>query len=489
MWSFSMAFNPYLMMINTSGSLLGIIWGAMPGLSSTMGMALLVGLTFSMPSDVAICFMLGVFTGTVFGGAITATLINIPGTPDNVPEQMAGFPLAKKGFGGLVLGTAITASMIGNWMGIFLLILAVPVALEFALKFTSWELGLLMLWGVAISGTLTAGERPLKGWISGWVGLLFAMVGRELIHGYERFTFGNVYLSAGLPMIPAMIGLFGLAEVFDTLSEPSPYILPQKVGRVFPPLSMIFKYWKSIIRSSIVGLLTGIIPGPGAASATYVSYGLGERFTKKDFSKGSFEGVICCEVADNANIGGQLLPTLVLGIPGSTTSAAFLAALGLHGIILGPTIQLEQPGILYFIFGALIVANFAMYLGAFALIKPSVKFFALPKTLLLPMVTLLCVIGSFVEGIEMFDVYMMFGFGLLGYLMRKTGFPPGPMILGIILGSQADQNLRRAMLVFQGDIIENILSRPIGLVLLAIVIFTFISGLIRKRVIMSAPNE
>jgi putative tricarboxylic transport membrane protein len=398
-----------------------------------------------MATHIAISFMLGVFTGSVFGGAISATLINIPGTPDAVPTQLAGFPLAKKGQGGLVLGTGITASMIGNWVGILLLVSCVPFILDIALKFASWEVALLALWGVAISGTLTAGEAPLKGWISGWLGLLIALVGREEIHGYERFTFGNLELLLGIPYIPVLIGLFGMTEIFDAISEPSPYVIPQKIGRVFPPVRLIFQYWKSIIRSSFVGLLTGVIPGCGANVATFVSYGVGERFTKKNFSKGDLEGVVCSEVANNANIGG------------------------------------EHPGLLYFVYGGLIVANIAMYLWAFALIKPSVRLFSLPRELLLPLVTLLCVIGSFAEKMAMFDIYLMFGFGLFGYIMRKTGFPIGPMVLGVILGNMADQNLRRAMEVFKGDVIGQILSRPVGLILIIIVILTFVSGIYRKK--------
>jgi len=481
MYSFWMAFSPYLVLICSAGAALGIMWGAMPGLSTTMAMALLVGLSYGMATDVAIIFMLGVFTGSVFGGAISATLINIPGTPDAVPTQLAGFPLAKKGQGGLVLGTSITASMIGNWVGILLLVSSVPFAIDIALKFASWEVGLLALWGVAISGTLTVREAPLKGWISGWLGLLIALVGREGIHGYERFTFGNRELLLGVPYIPVLIGLFGLTEIFDAISEPSPYVISQKVGRVLPPFRLIVRYWKSIIRSSFVGLLTGVIPGCGANVATFVSYGVGERFTKKRFSKGDLEGVVCSEVANNANIGGALLPSLVLGIPGSAPTAAFIAALSLHGIILGPTIEHEQPGLLYFVYGGLIIANVAMYVSAFALIKPSVKLFSLPRQILLPVVALLCVVGSFAEKLAMFDIYLMFGFGLFGYIMRKTGFPIAPMVLGVILGNMMDENLRRAMLVFRGQTIWQVLSRPVGTTLIIIVILTFISGLYRKK--------
>ena len=482
MYSFFTAFEPAMMLLCFSGAALGIIWAALPGLSTTMAMALLVGLTYNMPTELAIIFILGTFTGSVFGGAISAVLINIPGTPDAVPTQMAGFPLAKKGQGGLVLGMSITASMVGNWVGILLLITCVGYVLDIALKFASWEVALLALWGVSISGTLTSGEAPVKGWISGWLGILLAMVGREEIHGIERFTFGNTELLLGIPYIPVLIGLFGMTEIFMVLSQPHPYVIPQKIGKIFPSIKEFIKYWKSIIRSSFVGLITGIIPGAGANVATFVSYGLGERFTGRRFSKGDMEGVICSEVANNANIGGALLPSLVLGIPGSATTAAFLAAMNLHGIVVGPTIELEQPGVMYFVYGTLIVANIGMYLCAFALIKPSVKLFSLPREILLPVIALLCVLGSFAQKLSLFDIHLMFGFGLLGFCMRKVDIPIGPMVLGVILGNMLDQNFRRAMVIFEDKSLWQILiDRPLGTVLIVVVLITFINGVWPKK--------
>jgi putative tricarboxylic transport membrane protein len=478
MYSFFTAFQPSMMLLCFSGAALGIVWAALPGLSTTMAMALLVGLTYNMPTEPAIIFILGTFTGSVFGGAISAVLINIPGTPDAVPTQMAGFPLAQKGQGGQVLGMSITASMVGNWIGILLLVTCVGYVLDIALQFASWEVALLALWGVSICGSLTSGEAPVKGWISGWLGILLAMVGREEIHGVERFTFGNAELLLGIPYIPVLIGLFGMTEIFMVLSQPHPYVIPQKIGRIFPPLKDFFKYWKSIARSSLVGLLTGIIPGAGANVATFVSYGIGERFSGRRFSKGDMEGVICSEVANNANIGGALLPSLVLGIPGSATTAAFLAALNLHGIVVGPTIELEQPGIMYFMYGTLIVANIGMYLCAFALIKPSVRLFSLPREILLPIIALLCVLGAFAQKMSMFDIYLMFGFGVLGLCMRKVDIPIGPLVLGVILGNMLDQNFRRAMYIFEDKSMWQILiDRPLGTVLIAVVLITFINGI------------
>lgn len=482
MFSFSHAFDFYLILMSCSGVILGIMWGAMPGLSTTMAMALLVGLTYGIPTDAAVSFMLGTFTGSVYGGVISAILINIPGTSDAVPTMIAGFPLAKRGQAGLVLGVTITVSMISYWAGYFLLVVGAPFVIDIALKFSSWEVGLLAIWGVAVTGTLTVDEAPVKGWISGWLGLLIALVGREAIFGVERFSFGILDLSQGISYLPVLIGLFGLTEIFVVLSEPSPYLMPQKIGKVFPALGLIIRYWKSIIRSVIIGLIVGVMPGAGADVACWFSYKLGERVTKRNFADGDMEGVICSEAADKAELGGALLPTLTLGIPGSAPAAAFLAALAVHGIVVGPTIDVRHPGFLSFIYGTLAVCNVALYFLAFALIKPCVKLFSLRREILLPIIAVIGVAASFAEKMEMFDIYLVLGFGLVGYAMRKAHFPIGPMILGIILGPMMDENLRRAMVVLKGETLWQILyGRPIGTLMIVVIIITFITGLSTKK--------
>ena len=232
--------SPYMLFVCLIGVTLGILWGAMPGLSTSMAMALLIGLAAGMSQHVAIMFMLGVYTGSVFGGAISAVLINIPGTPDAVPTMMEGHPLAMRGEGGLALGTAIAASFLGNWIGILLLISFIPLILLFALQFRSWEMFLLAMWGIAVCGSMSAGELPLKGWISGWVGLLISFIGLDAIDGVPRYTFGILILEDGVSYIPVLIGLFGLAEVLRVLPQKDPYTIPAEVGRVVPPFSVIW---------------------------------------------------------------------------------------------------------------------------------------------------------------------------------------------------------------------------------------------------------
>ncbi|MDH5535778.1 MAG: tripartite tricarboxylate transporter permease, partial [Betaproteobacteria bacterium] len=280
-----LALSPYLIFVCLVGVTLGILWGAMPGLSTTMAMALLIGLSTGMSQSVAIVFILGVFTGSVFGGAISAVLINIPGTPDAVPTMIEGYPLARRGEGGLALGTAIAASFLGNWIGILLLIALIPMVLKIALEFRSLEMFLLAMWGIAISGTMSAGKRPLKGWISGWIGLVFAFVGLDAIHAVPRYTFGSSILEDGINYIPVLIGLFGLSEILRVLPQQRPVGIPAEVGRVVPPLRTLWKYAGTSIRSGLIGTIIGAIPGAGANVASFLSYDIGRRRAKPEERK------------------------------------------------------------------------------------------------------------------------------------------------------------------------------------------------------------
>ena len=480
-----LALTPLMIGICLAGVTLGILWGAMPGLSTTMAMALLIGLSANMEQYVALMFMLGVYTGSVFGGAISAVLINIPGTPDAVPTMMEGHPLAQRGEGGQALGMAIAASFLGNWAGIVLMIVFIPLLLSLALEFRSWEMFLLAMWGIAISGTMASGEMPLKGWISGWIGLIIAFVGLDAIHGVPRFSFGDSLLEDGISYVPILIGLFGLTEILRVLPQKSPTGIPSEVGRVVPPFAMIWRFKWTAIRSGLIGTVIGAIPGAGANVASFLSYDVARRRAKPEerakWGKGSYEGIISAEVANNANIGGSMLPTMALGIPGNAAAAAILAALELKNVVVGPMIEIENPGLIQFIYIGLIVANFLMYGMAILLIKPCVKLFSLPPTLLLPLIIPLCVIGSFAVNLNYFDVLIMFSAGIVGYILRRFAFPLAPMVLAVILGPLADENLRRALLVFEDESIWFVLSQPIGTILLIVVALTFYDGIFRRR--------
>lgn len=479
------ALTPYLLLVTLAGVSLGIVWGAMPGLSTTMAMALLIGLSAGMEQDPALCFLLGVYTGSVFGGAISAVMINIPGTPDSVPTMIEGHPLARRGEGGQALGMAIAASFVGNWVGIVLLIGFIPLILTFALSFRSWEMFLLAVIGISICGSMTAGEMPLKGWIAGWIGMLVAFVGLDPIHGVPRFTFGILGLLDGISYVAVLIGLFGLAEILRVLPQTQPYTIPGEVGRVVPSFAMLARHLKAAFRSGLIGTVIGAIPGAGANVASFLAYDVGRRRASREerakWGKGSYEAIVCAEVANNANVGGSMLPTLALGIPGNAPAAAFMAALMLKNVVVGPTIEIDHPGLVYFIYTALIVANLLMYGAAIILIKPCVKLFSLPRGLLLPLILPICVIGAYAVRLSMLDVWVMFAAGALGYVLRSFRFPLAPVVLGVILAPLADENLRRALFIFADEPPGFVFTQYTGDVLLVVVAAIFLEGALRLR--------
>lgn len=475
--------TPYLILVALGGVSLGIVWGALPGLSTTMAMALLIGLSAGMEQNTAIVFMLGVYTGSVFGGAISAVLINIPGTPDAVPTMIEGHQLAQRGEGGQALGMTIVASFIGNWIGIFLLIAFIPAILAIALNFKSWEMFLLTVIGITICGSMTSGEAPIKGWISGAIGLLIAFVGVEPIYGVMRFTYGVPELIDGVGYIPVLIGLFGIAEILRTLPRSEERAIPTEVGRIIPPFSRLRRHVKAALRSGLIGTIIGAIPGAGANVASFLAYDIGRRCASTEeqakWGKGSYEAVTCAEVANNANIGGSMLPMLTLGIPGNAAVTAFMAALLLKNVVVGPNIQTDNPDIIYFIYAALIVANFLMYFAAIALIKPCVKLFSLPRGLLMVLILPICVMGAYAVRLNPFDVWVMLAAGVIGFVFTLFRFPVAPLVLSMILAPLADDNLRRSLLVFADQSIGFVLSQYLGTFLLVCIAAILVEGMWR----------
>jgi putative tricarboxylic transport membrane protein len=482
--AFLQALSPTLLAISLGGVVLGVLWGALPGLSTTMAMMLLIGLSTGLSLEVALAFMLGVYTGSTFGGAVSAVLINIPGTPDSIPTMMEGYPLAKQGKGGEALGLAITASFLGNWIGILLLVICMPVILTIALSFKSWEMFLLAVIGISVCGTMSAGTLPLKGWITGWLGLLIAFVGYDEIHGVPRFTYEVGVLYDGISYIAILIGMFGLAEVMKSLPEREGSVIPERVGRTTPSIGILLRHMPAAFRSGLIGTVIGAIPGAGANIAAFLSYDVGRRRAKPEeqakWGKGSYEGIVCAEVANNANMGGSMLPTLTLGIPGSAPAAALLAALQLKNVILGPTIEVDQPGLVAFIYALLIVANLMTWFAALLLIKPCVKLFMLRRELLLALIIPICVIGAFSVRNNMFDVWVMLAGGFAGYFFHVFRFPAAPVVLGVILAPLADENLRRALLLFNNNGLEFFAQQYVGHVLLLAMVAVFFEGLLRE---------
>jgi putative tricarboxylic transport membrane protein len=487
---FKLALNPYLLLVGTAGTTLGILWGAIPGLTTTMGMALMIGFSAGMNLHTAVMFLLGVYFGSMFGGSITAIFINIPGKPSSVCTMIEGFPLAKKGEGPIALGVAIFCSALGNILGIVFLIFTFPIVIGIALKFGAWEMFLLTFSGIGISGIVTSGkEHPLKGWISGWIGVLLSLIGLDGMTAYPRFTFGIKDLYGGLEFVPIIIGLFGLTEVVKVLPELTPYVIPKSPGRLLLPwrkiLSLVRKHYKTAMRSGLMGVYIGAMPALGSDVASYTGYAVAKQRAsaeeKPKYGHGSYEGLVAAEVADNACIGGDLLPTLSLGIPGSAPAACYLGALSVHNIIVGPMINFNHPGLMYFHYAALILTNIIFVFLALWVTGPTIRLLSTPRQVLMPIIVPICVIGAFAGTLNTTDIYVMLIFGLIGYLLTLNGTSVAPMCIGFILGPMADLNFRRAMEIFKGQSIGVVLSRPVGDILILLVIYTYYKGIMSGR--------
>lgn len=468
--------NLGLLLVSTCG---GILIGALPGLSATMGIALLAGLTYTMEQDMAMIVLLGIYVGGIYGGSISATLIGIPGTGSAAATTLDGYPLAKKGLGREALSTVTIASFIGTLIGMVFLAFLTPTLQGVALMFASHEYALLAIFGVTICGTLTTEGSPLKGWIAGFFGLALSCVGYEELFSVPRFTFGNISLYAGIAFVPAMIGLFGLPNIFDNLakntSTESADVNGEKKMKI-SVLNMVRTNLGNIVRSGLLGTAIGAIPGVGEDVAAWLSYDTARRSSKEPekFGKGSFEGIIASECANNAAIGGALIPLLSLAIPGSPPSAVLLGALQLHGIRPGPMLTFDQPEFIPYMAALLLLASFMMRFSGWAICQVAPKLLRIPFFILMPIVGVLSIIGAYALNVNMFDLTIMFAFGIIGYVFTKLQIPAAPIVLGLILGNMADSNFRRALQASQGSFIPFV-TRPLSIAVLLLIFFTIFS--------------
>ena len=455
---------------------LGIIVGMLPGLTATMGVALMTTLTFSLPPENAILILVCMYIGAIYGGGRSAILLNIPGTPANAATAMDGHPLAMKGEAGRAIGISTTGSFLGSTIGMILLAFFTPLLGNFALNFQSFEFFWLAVFGIVISGNLTAPKDPIKGWISGFIGIFIALIGMEGIHGYVRFSFGNTNLSGGINLIPAMVGAFGFAEILSMMKHQQVKVIKSKIERIIPRLKTILHYRLTIIRSGMIGTLIGAIPGVGEDIAAWVSYDFAKRGSKEPeaFGNGSVEGLISSETGNNAAVAGAVIPVLSLGIPGSAPAAVLLAAMFIHGVRPGPMIMIESPDFVYKVVAMVFLATCAMFILGLSMVKYVVKVLQVPRTKLMPIIFTLCVVGSFAIQSRIFDVRVMVFFGILGFLMLEMEYPVAPMILGLILGNMLDTNFRRALVIAEGEILPFI-SRPICIVLILMILITLVS--------------
>lgn len=456
-------------------TLLGIIVGALPGLTATMGVALLVTLTYKMDPSQAILCLLCLYVGAIYGGSRSAILINIPGTPASAATTLDGFPLALQGRAGYAMGVATTSSALGTVVGIVLLAAVAPALAELALRFGSYEFFWLAVFGVVISGQLTSLDDPLKGYIAGILGLLIAMVGMEGIHAYQRFTFGISELGAGIDLIPAMVGAFGFAEILNVMKEKFGAKPITTSDRVFPRFADVWKYKRTIVRSGVIGTIVGIIPGVGEDIGAWASYAAARRASKEKalFGKGSVEGLTAAETGNSAVVPGALIPALTLAIPGSAPAAVLIAALFIHGVRPGPMLMIENPTFVYEVVAILLLATVAILIYGLSLTKLLIRVLLIPREKLMPVIYVLCVIGPYAITQRMFDVWVMVAFGIVGFALRQMKYPMAPLVLGIILGDLLDTNLRRGLVLTNGDPTP-FFTRPISLILCVATVLTIL---------------
>ncbi|MBS4192336.1 tripartite tricarboxylate transporter permease [Bacillus sp. FJAT-49705] len=461
-----------------AGVLLGIVVGSLPGLTATMTIALLLPFSFGLSPVSSIALMVSVFIGGMYGGSVTAILLSIPGTPAAAATVLDGYPLRKQGKIGKAISTATIASFSGGIVSVTCLIFFSPILADFALKFSAAEFFALAVFGLSIIASVS-GNSPIKGLIAACLGLLIAMVGMDPLTAYPRFTFGTTQLMGGFSLIPALIGLFGVAEILGSIVEKNN--IEEKIKVKLDNTIITLREGKgligTILRSSFIGTFIGAIPGAGADIAAFVSYNEAKRWSKNkdEFGKGNLKGVAAPEAGNNGVTGGTMIPLLTLGIPGDAAAAVLLGAFLIHGLQPGPKLFMDNGELVYGIFAAMIVANIFMLVLGLSTIKVFAKVLQTDTKILMPIILVLTTVGAFAINNSMFDVYVMLGFGVLGYFMRKMDIPTSPIVLAIILGPMAEENFRRAAMLNEKSL-SFLYDRPITVIFLLLAIITVSSS-------------
>jgi len=453
-------------------SLIGVVMGALPGLTATMTLALVTTLTIALPASQALLILICSYVGCIYGGSRSAILLNIPGTPASAASCLDGYVLARQGMAGRAMGIATTGSVMGTLIGMVVLAGFTPILGGMALKFGAYEFFWLALFGVLIAGTLT-GDDPLKGWIAGVAGIFVATIGQETEYAYERFAWGVRDLAGGIQLVPALVGAFGFSEILTAMRQRQAPVKISTFDTVIPSFKDLWQYRRTILRSGLIGTGVGVIPGVGEDVAAWSSYAAARRASKEKekFGKGSVEGLMAAETGDNACVPGAMIPVLTLAIPGSAPAAVLMAAMIIHGVKPGPMIMIESPQFVYDVVVMMLFASIGILIYGLVLTKPLVQVLRVPQHLIMPIIFVLCAVGSFAIAGRLFDVYVMLAFGVLGFFLRHYGYPMAPLVLGIVLGDLMEKNLRRALVLSDGDLTP-FFTRPISASVAALIFAT-----------------
>jgi putative tricarboxylic transport membrane protein len=482
--AFAQVFDPYVLWVILGSAMFGLFVGAVPGLTATMATALLVPVTFFMPPVAAIASIVTATAMAIFAGDIPSCLLRMPGTPASAAYTDEAYAMTKKGQGELALGSGLVFSVIGGLFGTAVLILAAPALAEVALRFSSFEYFWLVILGLSSAVFLALGN-PLKGVVSLLLGLLVSAVGLDNPAGFPRFTFDNAELAGGLTLIPIMIGMFAVSEILRNVSTiDRPWEMAQSsIGNVFRGMwRLTMRYPLQILRGSALGTVIGALPGAGADIAAWMSYAISKRFSKErdKFGTGHVEGIIEAGASNNSALAGAWIPALVFGIPGDSITAIVIGVLYIKGLNPGPSVFMNNAAQIYAIFLVFILANLLMLPLGVAAIKGAKQMLRAPRELLLPVILLFCIVGSFAINNTAFGVLLMLVFGVAGYLMEENGFPVAPAILGMVLGAMLEENFISSMIKADGRF-GAFFERPIAGGLGALTVLVLLMPLLRGR--------
>ncbi len=490
--AFSMVFEPYTLMVMVAAAFYGLFVGAVPGLTATMATALLVPVTFFMPPIPAIAAMVTATAMAIFSGDIPGCLLRIPGTPASAAYTDEAFAMTKKGQAEMALGAGLVFSAVGGLFGTVVLILAAPALADFALNFSSFEYFWLVLLGLTCAVFITT-DQPLKGVVTLLLGLLVACVGLGNPAGFPRFTFGNAELTGGIGMIAMMIGMFAISEIIRFVVDTSPpaELVVEKVGSVLSgQWALAKKYPKQILRGSVLGTAVGALPGAGADIAAWMSYAMSKKFSKEPekFGTGHVEGIVESGSANNSALAGAWIPALVFGIPGDSITAIVIGVLYMKNMNPGPALFTTNPQNIYAVFLLFIIANIIMIPLGILCIKVAKRILLVPREVLMPLILLFCVVGTFAINNSMFEIGIMLVAGILAYILEANKFPIAPAILGVVLGGMLEENFITSMIKSNGDL-GAFLARPIALCLAVVCLLVWTWPLMAKLLFKSGKTQ
>ncbi|MCB2005782.1 MAG: tripartite tricarboxylate transporter permease [Rhodoferax sp.] len=468
--SFQYLLGPWPLFLCVLGTALGIIVGAIPGLSGAMLIALTLPLTFKMVPEDAMALLVSMYTGSITGGFVSAVLLRIPGTPSNVITVFDGYAMAQKGHAGRALGLGIAASFVGAVIAwVALVFLTKPLA-DVAVQFTPFDYFALVLTALVLISSVS-GKSMTKGLLAGMIGVLFAFPGLDDNTGSTRFTFGMWQLTSGFDILPVLVGVFGIGTVMAELLKPGGKgeVIVYKSGGLWMKLSEWKSQFWNLLRSSVIGTWIGILPGVGASVGSLVAYTVAKNVsrTPEEFGTGSPSGIVASEAANNATVGGALIPLLAIGIPGSVIDVFLMGAMMIHGIQPGPLLFEQHASIVYVVIAACLLSSVLMFGQMYLMIPFLRRVLDVPRHFVLPLIMVFCVVGVFASSNRMFDVWIMLGFGVLGFLMERGGLPLGPFVIGFILAPIAESRLRQGLMMTDGSFMP-LVTQPLTLSLLVL---------------------